>query len=72
MNAYFTPRTPEPRSRAAWIVIGTMLCGVVALAIAGGVWMGIESSGDRQSPDTILPAGSAQARTNVDGTMPSG
>jgi hypothetical protein len=40
MNPYFTPRKPEPRPRAAWVVIGSMICTLGILALGAGLWAG--------------------------------
>ena len=39
MNPYFTPRKPAPRTHAAWIVIGSMICTLCVLGVAAAIWM---------------------------------
>lgn len=48
MNPYFKPRTPEPRTGAFDIVIGSLMCAIVVLVVGVGIWM-VRDTVDRKS-----------------------
>ena len=64
MNQYFKPRTPEPKTSAVGIVLRSMMCAIVVVAVGAGIWLGFAALRQDRVPDEWTRDGWNEASTN--------
>jgi hypothetical protein len=51
MNAYFTPKTPDPAPRGLAIVLGSMMCALVVVLSSVGLWLAHDTFNKKAVPE---------------------